>query len=302
MVKTKKTVGHNRTIRNNGLSGKKNNLIDPVGGQALIEGVMMRSGDKIGSAYRLPDGKIITDSYKISPIIKRHKFLNIPFIRGVFVLFELLFIGTKELIKSSQYQEEEEEKIEPMEIFFTVVLSLLMGILFFKFIPLLFTKYFFSKSNSILFNIIDGIVRMIVFVIYLYAINFMSDVRRLFEYHGAEHKTVNCYEAGEKLTAENVKKYSRFHKRCGTAFILYNFIISIFVFSLVPVSLGFWKLFLYRLPLLIPIAGISYEVIKSTSEKLEFLRKPGLWLQRLTTKEPDDEQIEVAIRALKSAL
>jgi len=229
--------------------------------------------------------------------------MNIPFIRGVFVLIEILILGTKILIKSSQFQEEkEDEKIKPFEIFLTILFSIIFGIAIFKFFPLVLTTYFFNNRNSIIFNLIDGITRMFIFIIYLWIINFMSEVKILFQYHGAEHKAVNCYESGKKLTIENAMKSSRFHRRCGTAFVLYNFLISIVVFSFIPVSVGFWKLFLYRLPLLIPIAGISYEIIKSDSKILEPLKIPGLWLQRLTTKEPTKKQLEVSIKALETAL
>lgn len=271
-----------------------------VGGQAVIEGVMMRNKNKFAVAVRAPNNEIKVKKEKSS---KYPKIFNLIFVRGVIGLFYTLYDGIRALIWSSNQQLEEEEKISTKEMVFTIAFSLLITILFFVILPFFTARLI--HSEGFLFDLLDGVFRLLLFLGYILAISHMNDVKTLFKYHGAEHKTINCYEDKENLTVENVKRYSRFNPRCGTSFLLLVMIIAIIMFTIVS---GPWYIELGARILLIPVvAGIAYELIKLSSKYcnnpiVRILVAPGLWLQRITTKEPTDEQLEVAIRALKEVV
>ena len=286
-----------------------------VGGMALIEGVMMKSHEKIGIAVRNPKGKITTKRYNLEPIFKKYKIAKVPFIRGIFSMVEMMIIGIKALNYSGKVALEEEEKISTkLENFFTwvsMLIGLLIALFLFKFIPFWVSKFingFTDLLNTqIFFNIVEGIIKISLFLGYVYLISLMPEIYRVFQYHGAEHKTVFCHEQKKKLTVENVKSCSRFHPRCGTSFIIFIVLLSIVVYLFIPKTIGFWWQFFLRLILLPVIAGISYEILKFSSKNqnsiiFKIISKPGLWTQHLTTKEPDKKQIEVAITALKNAV
>ncbi|MGM5484381.1 MAG: DUF1385 domain-containing protein [Nanobdellota archaeon] len=277
-----------------------------VGGQALIEGLMIKSPKFISVGVR-KDGKIETKTEKYTSYTKRNRILGLPFIRGIVSLVEMLYIGMKELIYSANQQDEEEESLKPSHIILTIVLSLAFALLLFKAVPLLIAKGFSSIStlNDVTFNVIDGLSRIAIFLIYIVLISRMEDIKVMFQYHGAEHASIACYEHGEKLTPKNVLKHSTIHRRCGTNFIFLTLILSILIFSIVPTDLPYHKLLLLRLPLVLPIAGLSYEFLKLGAKKSRILRSltmPGLWLQRITTKRPNKKQAEVAIATLKALL
>ncbi|MEJ5165894.1 MAG: DUF1385 domain-containing protein [Thermoanaerobaculia bacterium] len=259
-----------------------------VGGQAVIEGVMMRTPASFCVAVRKKEGDIVEHTEKIKvPQIK------IPLIRGVYVLFHALSLGIKSLNISANLFEEE----KPLSTF-----SMIMSIFF----ALFFTEILRIKNNFY-FNLIDGLFRLIIFLIYILILNLFKDFKRFFAYHGAEHKVVHTYEAGEELTIENARGKSPLHPRCGTSFLLFVVVLSIFVFSLIPNDLNFVSKFSFRLLLLPFIAGISYEAIRLSYYLRnniigKALSLPGLMLQKLTTREPDDSMLEVAIFSLKKAL
>ena len=276
-----------------------------VGGQAVIEGVMMRNKDKFAVAVRLPDGKIKIKKERSS---KFPKLFDVIFIRGVVGLFYMMYDGIRALIWSSNQNLGEEEKLSKKEVIGTIFVSMFFAVFIFVIIP------FFSARmihpEGILFDMLDGLFRVILFVGYLLAISKMKDVRTLFQYHGAEHKTIYCHESGKDLTVQNVKQFSRFHPRCGTSFLFIVLLLSIIVFSLIK---GQWYVKLVGRILLLPvIAGIGYEIILLEIIKLsdkfqknilvKWLISPGLWLQRITTNEPNDEQIEVGIASLKAVI
>ena len=274
-----------------------------VGGQAVIEGVMMRSLDKYVIAVRRPDKKISTKEFPINS--SKSKYATLPITRGIIKFAETLVIGVKSITYSANEAVGEEEQLTAKELYMTVAFSVFMTIALFYLLPLTLTKVF-TKSGGVFFNLIDGFLRITIFLAYLLGISLLSDVRRLFQYHGAEHKAVHCYEAGKKLTVKNVQSFTTLHPRCGTSFILIVFIISILFFSLFPVS-GYIDRLLLRLLLLPVIAGVSYELLRASgkhSEKgiVKFFIYPGLMLQKITTKEPTDDMVEVAIKSLKLAL
>ncbi len=275
-----------------------------IGGQALIEGVMMRSKNKYAIAVRKPDKKISTKVIKIKE--PKNNLLKLPIIRGCIRFIETLVIGIKSISYSAvESQGEEEEAITDWEIFLTVALSIALTIVLFYMIPLLLAK-FFAKDSGFWFNFIDGITRLGIFVLYLFLISLFPDVRRVFQYHGAEHKTVACYEKKEKLSVNNIKKYSTIHPRCGTSFLLIVFVLSIFFFTLVQVQ-GYFQRLGMRLLLLPLIAGISYELLKFAGKHynnsfVKILVSPGLLLQKITTKEPTNDMIEVAVKSLKAVV
>lgn len=295
-----------------------------VGGQAVIEGVMMRSPSHISVAVRKSSGEIIVKKDPFTPITKRYKFLNLPVIRGAIALVETLYIGIKALTFSADIaaQEEDEKtgaesksgdapKNKTKQVFTTLWLSLsialgaFLAFFLFFYIPLIVADIL-GIQRGYLFNIVDGLVRISIFLVYLWFITIWKSMRRIFEYHGAEHKSIFALERGEDLTLENVKKYSTHHPRCGTSFLLIVMLVSIVVFIFVgrPHTIQERLVRLLYVPL---IAGISYEIIKLAGKKAanplaRFFSAPGIWLQRMTTKEPDDKQLEVAITALKSSL
>jgi len=272
-----------------------------LGGQALIEGVLIKSKEKIAIAIR-KKGKIET---KIDPTPNfSKKFSKIPFIRGIIVLIETLYLGIKYLNYSAEQQLEKEEKISKLETIFSISLSLVISIALFVIAPLVISK--FLAKDRILFSIIDGILRIVIFILFLFIISLSKDIKRTFQYHGAEHKAVSCFEANQALTIKNVKKYSTLHPRCGTSFIIYLLFISIIVFSIVW-SEHFYIRLLQRIVLIPVIASLSYELLKfAAKRKNSLINKiiiaPGLLIQKLTTKEPDNDQIEVAISAVKAVI
>jgi uncharacterized protein YqhQ len=283
--------------------------MDHIGGQAVIEGVMMRSGDVWTVAVRTPESDIIIRREKIRKLPKPLKW---PLLRGVVALVEALTIGIRALLFSAEASGHEEEKPSSFSLFMTVFVAFVIGIGMFILFPLYSTKlmgYVIASINdsSLMFNLVDGVIRVLVFLIYILLINLNSDIRRVFQYHGAEHKVVNAHEAGEELTPENVDRYSTLHPRCGTSFLLIVMMLSILVFSMIPKDWAFIDKFLSRIVLIPLIAGLSYEFIKFTSKKMnstfvQIIALPGLWLQKLTTGVPSPDQIEVAIKALKEVL
>jgi len=274
------------------------------GGQAVIEGVMIRSQKHVVICIRQQNGEILTKTEKIDSISERHRVLGLPFIRGIPALFETLYIGLKGLwFSANAALEEEEEKFTYKEIALTIAMTLALSS-FFIVVPFLLTTLL--NLTGILFNIVEALVRLTAFLLYVKAVSLWGDFRRVLQYHGAEHKTINAYEAGVALEPTNVKEFPRLHPRCGTSFIFIVLLVSILLFSLMP-DIGFFGRLAYRL-ILIPVLGsISYEILKFSdrhrgSRILKVLMIPGLGLQRLTTKEPDDDMISVALKALRKAI
>lgn len=290
-----------------------------VGGQALIEGVMMRGSKGQAIAVRKPNKEIEIDFKKVVPITKKYKVLNIPFIRGIFALLDSLVTGIQSLNYSAEFFEEEGEeskfelflkeklgdKANSILVGITMVISCLIAVVLFAALPTAIASIFkIFKLSSIALNIIEAVIRISILLIYMYFISKLEDIYRVFQYHGAEHKTIYCYEAKEELTVENVKKFGRLHPRCGTNFLFLIMLVSVIIFTFTG-----WGSFFYRLILrivMIPvISGITYEIIRylgrSDNKMSKVIAYPGLKLQELTTKEPDDEQIEVAIAALMKA-
>jgi uncharacterized protein YqhQ len=282
--------------------GKKLN----VGGQAVIEGVMMRSPNYWAVAVRKPDGGIEVKDDKLDMLSETNKFAKLPIIRGVIMLVSALVLGIKALNFSANVAYDEEEEMSNWAIYGTISFAFLIAIAVFFVLPLFLTNLFHFKSY-LLFNIVDGIIRIGFFLIYIYAISLMSDIKRIFQYHGAEHKVIYNYENDDNLSVESAKKYTTLHPRCGTSFLIIVLLISILIFSAVPKSSPFYIKVLSRIVFIPLIAGLSYEALKlSAKYKDNFLVKlfvlPGLWLQKITTKEPDELQIEVALEALKTVL
>ena len=299
-----------------------------VGGQAVIEGVMMRAPNALAIAVRTPNGEVAVKEDVWRSLSNRLKFLKWPLIRGSVVFLEALINGLQALSYSANQALEEEkgkkaDKLSSFALTLVMVVAFGVGLLFFVVIPHYLTGFlgqFFGRDlsvDSILFHLIDGVIKVFFFVSYIYFISFMKDIRRIFQYHGAEHKCIFAYENGDELTVSNCQKYSTLHPRCGTAFLLLVFLISIFLFSLIfpflPKFPGLGKTLenlVYvgiKMPLLFPIAGLAYEVIKFSGKKpdhplLRWIIAPGLWLQHLTTRPPSDDQVEIALRALQGAL
>ena len=282
----------------------------PIGGQAVLEGVMMRGVSTWSVAVRKPEGEIEVSSEPLVSWAKRHRFLRLPVIRGVVALAESLKIGFRALAISANAQLAEEEDQEPIGGLtwgITIALSLVLAIGLFFVIPVGATSLIKDQLGSaLLFWLVEGILRTAIFIGYIVLISRLPDLRRVFEYHGAEHKTISCFEAGDELTPERAARYSRLHPRCGTSFLLIVMVLAIFVFA--PIGLPEWYWLLLSRILGIPlIAGLSYEVIKwaGRNRHKDWVRAvmwPGLMLQNLTTREPDHEQLEVSIRALEAVL
>jgi uncharacterized protein YqhQ len=276
-----------------------------VGGQAVIEGVMMRGPEFIATAVREPSGNIIVQKERLTSITDRYPILKKPMIRGVVALAESLIYGMKALSFSAQAAgEEEEETLSNKEIAVTMLFSLGLAIVLFVIIPTYAAKYIHSAvTDSRLLNTFEGILRLVIFFLYVWGISLMKDIQRVFQYHGAEHKTIHAYEAGEELTVENIRKYSCLHPRCGTNFLLIVMVVSIVMFAFLGWP-DLWLRILSRIVLLPVVAGIAYEIIRfagrSKAKWVACAITPGLWLQKLTTREPSDDQIEVAIAALQA--
>ena len=306
------------------LSEKEKN----IGGQAVIEGVMMRSSKRVSTAVRKQTGQIVVKNEEYIPLSKRYKVLNIPVLRGVVAFVEMLIIGIKSLNFSADVAVEDIEEMEGKKrkekkgqgsrglmLGLAVVLALGLGILIFFFLPILFSSLVGIKRQALSFNLVAGAIRVAMFLIYVWAISRFKDFRRIFEYHGAEHKSIYAYEAGEDLTYEKVKKFSTKHPRCGTSFILIVAIFAIFIYSIsdtvYTLLAGTYppllKRFLLHFSLLPLVAGGSYELLKLSGKTRDnritrILSAPGIWLQKITTQEPDESQLEVAIVALENAL
>ena len=277
-----------------------------VGGQAVIEGVMMRDAHRTATAVRLPNGEIDVETRTVSSIRDRYPVLNLPLIRGSVIMVESLIIGMRALSFSAQAAGEEDEQMTKKEITMTILFALVLASILFIVIPTgaahLAAAY---TDDPIVFNLIEGGIRLMVFLLYIWGISFMGGIRRVFQYHGAEHKTIHCYEAGEALTVENVQKFPRLHPRCGTNFLLIVMVVAI-VFHVFFGWPDLWLRILSRLAILPVVAGVSYEIIRfagrSENHLVHILITPGLWLQYLTTRPPADEMVEVAIESLKAVL
>lgn len=279
------------------------------GGQAVIEGVMMRGRNSLAVAVRKNNGEIIIKKDPVGSITKKYPVLKWPFIRGIIGLGESFGIGMKTLMFSAdQYMEEEgEAKLSGWESALMITVALALTVVLFIVLPLfarsLFNKILFGQFWG---NMIESTIRILILVGYVSAVSFLKDIQRVFAYHGAEHKVINTYEAKEDLTVDNARKHTTFHPRCGTSFLLFVVIISAILFSFLKYD-TIWMRFATRLALLPVVAGISYEIIKFTGRRQNFflwrwLSTPGFWLQRLTTREPDDAQLEVAINSLVAVL
>ncbi len=272
-----------------------------VGGQALIEGVLMKYRNKVAIAVRRKNNKIHVKKEELG--LKEN---YVPFIRGIVNLFIILYTGIKALNYSGNMQLEKKEKISTAGIVGSMIIALLFALLLFKFIPLLtaslLNKYY--TINNLYFNLIDGTVKIFLFVGYVYVISFNNDVKRVFQYHGAEHKAVACYEHNKKLTVNNVQKFSTLHKRCGTTFIFLVLLLSIVVYMFIPKDYDFFTKLGLRIVLLPVIASLSYELLRLGAKfsLLKILVFPGLLIQKITTKEPDDSQVEVAIAAINGVI
>jgi uncharacterized protein YqhQ len=290
-----------------------------IGGQAVIEGVMMKNQDIYATAVRKPDHEIVIEKSTYVSKAKKYKLFKLPVFRGMLAFAESMVIGTKTLTFSSGFYEEAETKPTKVESAFSKVFkdkteSIIMGITFLISILLAvgifiilpgFIAELLEKliKSDVILAITEGCIRILIFIAYIVAISQLKDIKRLFMYHGAEHKTINCIEHGLELTVENVKRQSKHHKRCGTSFIFIVLLVSIIFFLFIPTDLQ-WLRYLIRILLIPAIAGVSYEFIRyagrSSSFAATILSLPGLWMQRLTTKEPDDDMIEVAIKAVEA--
>jgi len=278
-----------------------------IGGQAVIEGVMMKSKNFWSLAVRQPDNNISTKLYKSVSIIKKYPVLGLAFIRGIVILMETMMIGFKALSYSVNEATEEEIKFSKKEMAVSIIVAVLFSVGVFFVIPTLIGKSFSSFfANSVVYNFMEGLIRISFFLAYVLLISLLKDIKRLFQYHGAEHKTIQAYESGEELKPGNVKKYSRLHMRCGTSFLLIVMVVSILVFALLGKQTIMWRI-VSRILLIPVIAGISYELIKiagkfSKYKIVNIIFYPGLLLQKITTREPDDSQIEVGIKAFNKVL
>lgn len=284
-----------------------------IGGQAVIEGIMMKNNDKYAIAVRKPDKEIEVKIEKYKPAGEKCKLFKIPIIRGVFNFVESLVIGVKTLMYSAEFYDEEEdvekkkeESSDGLFMFLTVAFSIVLAVGLFMLLPAFLASLLDGViKNHFVLGLVEGVLRLIIFLLYVVLISRMEDIKRTFMYHGAEHKCINCLEAGDDLTVENIMKHTRFHKRCGTSFLFIVMIVSILVFMCIRTD-TVWLRLLYRVLLVPLVAGISYEFIKFAGKYdnavANILSKPGLWVQRLTTKEPTEDMVEVAIKAVEGVL
>lgn len=286
-----------------------------IGGQAVMEGVMMKNGIHYAVAVRKPDKEIVVDAREYTGIVKNQKIKKIPILRGVINFIDSLVLGMRTLMYSASFFDEEvkelseeeqkaKEKKESVAMGFTVFLSVILALVIFMLLPyglsLFFKKWIASPT---LLALIEGVIRVVIFFIYIVAITCMEDIKRVYMYHGAEHKCINCVEHGLDLNVENVKKSSRFHKRCGTSFLFLVVFISILFFACIRTDSAIWR-FSLRILLVPVIAGVAYEFLRlagrSENAFVNLLSKPGLWFQKFTTKEPDEDMIEVAIASVEA--
>lgn len=286
-----------------------------IGGQAVMEGVMMKNGIHYAVAVRKPDKEIVVDAREYPGIVKNQKIKKIPILRGVINFIDSLVLGMRTLMYSASFFDEEvkelseedqkaKEKKESVAMGFTVFLSVILALVIFMLLPyglsLFFKKWIASPT---LLALIEGVIRVVIFFIYIVAITCMEDIKRVYMYHGAEHKCINCVEHGLDLNVENVKKSSRFHKRCGTSFLFLVVFISILFFACIRTDSAIWR-FSLRILLVPVIAGVAYEFLRLAGRSehafVNLLSKPGLWFQKFTTKEPDEDMIEVAIASVEA--
>lgn len=294
---------------------KKRGHYSGIGGQAVLEGIMMKNGDKYSVAVRKPNGEIEVELDTYHGILEGSKIKKIPFIRGVFNFLDSLILGTRSLNFSATFYEDEDEQKNVKDpakkarqdkalTTLTTVLAVVLALTLFMALPY-YTSVLLGRyvRNASLMAIIEGVIRIVIFILYVAAISLMPDIKRVYRYHGAEHKCINCIEHGHTLTVENVMKSSKQHKRCGTSFLLFVMLVSVILFFFIRVESPAWRLLL-RLLLIPVIAGISYELIRlagrSNNILVKIISAPGLWLQRLTTKEPDEQMVEVAIKAVEA--
>lgn len=292
-----------------------------IGGQAVMEGVMMKNGDDYAVAVRLPNGEITVKKDEYKGIVQGKKFLGLPFIRGVFNFIDSMVLGMKTLTYSADLALDEEKEATSSEagkdgkkekkesdnnwfMALTVLLAIVLAVGLFMVLPVLAASLLRGFiTSSFLITLIEGLIRIGIFLLYVVLISKMEDIQRVFMYHGAEHKCINCIEHGLELNVENVKKSSRLHKRCGTSFLLIVMVVSVLVTMFVRIE-TVWLRVLSRIILLPVIAGVSYEVLKlagrSESPIIEAISKPGLMMQKLTTREPDEQMIEVAIQSVEA--
>jgi uncharacterized protein YqhQ len=292
-----------------------------IGGQAVLEGIMMRNKGDYAVAVRKSDDEIEVDVQQYKGLTEGKKIIGLPFIRGVFNFVDSMILGIKTLTYSASFFDEEEEepgkfetwlldklgeKAEKVVMTFTVLFSVVLAVGLFMLLPLFIAdlcERYIPAVGARQVPVIEGVVKIVIFIGYLLLISLMNDIKRTFMYHGAEHKCINCIENGKELSVDNVRDSSRFHKRCGTSFMLIVLVISIVIFILVQTK-TIWLRYLIRILLIPVIAGISYEFIKlagrSTNPVVNLLSKPGLWMQKITTKEPTDDMIEVAIAAVEA--
>lgn len=293
------------------------------GGQAVIEGVMMRGKRVYATAVRTPEGEVAVEKKDNETILGKYKLFTYPIFRGISAFLDSLIVGTKILMQSAVLAGEEETEEEPSKfekklmdkygeklndymMYFSVAVSIVIALLLFFMLPV-WLGSFFNKyiSGPHMLSVIEGLLRIIIFLVYIFLISRMKEIQRVFQYHGAEHKTINCYEAGEALTPENVKKHTRLHKRCGTSFMLIVMVVSMVVFVFVRTD-NIGMRMLSRILLVPFISGVSYEIIKwagrSDSIFVKLVSAPGMCLQKLTTAEPDEDEIECAIAALVTVL
>ena len=298
-----------------------------IGGQAVIEGVMMKGPEKIATSVRKSDGEIETEVKDVGKI-RKNKFFKLPIIRGCVNFFDSMIIGVQSLMYSAKFfdvdedgnpAEEEPSKFEKwleeklgsekmmnVVIYFSVILSLFFSVGLFIILPGAVGEFIrIHINNNAVVTFMEGVIRIGIFILYLALVSMTKDIKRVFMYHGAEHKAIYCYEHGEELTVENVKKYTRLHPRCGTSFLLIVMVVSMLVFFFIPKMFFVYRLLL-RLALMPVVAGISYEIIKYAGKHentfTKIISAPGMWFQYITTREPDDSQIEVAITSLKAVL
>ncbi len=292
------------------------------GGQAVIEGVMMRGQDMYALSVRNTSGEIVTETKEIQKV--KNPLLKKPLIRGVYSFYSSMVVGMKITTRSMELAglEDDEEPTSKFEAWLmeklgdnltkvitglSIVIALVLSMFLFAFLPVWVARLFLPVigEHTWALSIIEGVVKLTIFIAYLVLISFNNDIKRTFMYHGAEHKTINCFEADEELTVENVRKHTRIHKRCGTSFLIIVMLITIAFFMLFTVT-GLWIRTALKILCLPIIAGISYEVLKTSTKSnnlfIKIFSAPGMWIQRITTKEPDDKQLEVAITALKAVL
>ncbi len=287
-----------------------------IGGQAVIEGVMMRAPRAMAIAVRRPSGEIVVKKDEVIPLSERFPVVKLPIVRGAVALFQSLIVGisalnfsANEAIVEEDAEGNEKKELSSWAMAGTMAVAFGFGILLFFIMPLYLTKLMVPVigQSNLVFNLVDGVIRVAVFLLYIVSISRMNDIQRVFQYHGAEHKSIFAFEAGDPLTVENVRGYSRLHPRCGTSFLLIVMVVSIVIFSMIPKLWPFYLKAASRIVLLPLIAGVSYEFLKWSAKNdqsplVKLIITPGLALQKLTTREPDDSQIEVAIRSMEEAL